>query len=62
MERLERFYQIDRLLKEQKAVAFSKLRTSLGVSAATLKRDLEYIASSRAAQTALAENYVGLPL
>jgi p-hydroxybenzoate 3-monooxygenase len=24
--------------------------------------ELEYIASSRAAQTALAENYVGLPL
>jgi predicted DNA-binding transcriptional regulator YafY len=43
MERLERFYKIDQLLKERKAVSFSSLRASLGVSAATLKRDLEYM-------------------
>ena len=43
MERLERFYKIDQLLKDQKAVPFAKLRASLGVSAATLKRDLEYM-------------------
>src|SRR3954463_2136543 len=44
MERLERFYKIDRLLKERRGpVAFSALRASLGVSAATLKRDLEYM-------------------
>src|SRR3954453_1020365 len=44
MERLERFYKIDRLLKEHRGpVAFSALRASLGVPAATLKRDLEYM-------------------
>src|SRR2546426_631684 len=43
MERLERFYKIDQLLKDRKAVPFSALRSSLGVSAATLKRDLEYM-------------------
>jgi predicted DNA-binding transcriptional regulator YafY len=43
MERLERFYKIDQLLKDQKAVPFARLRASLGVSAATLKRDLEYM-------------------
>jgi predicted DNA-binding transcriptional regulator YafY len=43
MERLERFYKIDQLLKERKVVGFSTLRSSLGVSAATLKRDLEYM-------------------
>ena len=46
MERLERFYKIDRLLKERRGpVAFSALRASLGVSAATLKRDIEYMRS-----------------
>jgi predicted DNA-binding transcriptional regulator YafY len=43
MERLERFYKIDQLLKDRRAVPFSALRSSLGVSAATLKRDLEYM-------------------
>src|SRR2546425_349637 len=43
MERLERFYKIDQLLKDRKAVPFSALQSSLGVSAATLKRDLEYM-------------------
>jgi predicted DNA-binding transcriptional regulator YafY len=44
MERLERFYKIDRLLKERSGpVAFSALRASLGVSAATVKRDIEYM-------------------
>jgi predicted DNA-binding transcriptional regulator YafY len=43
LERLERFYKIDQLLKDRKAVSFSALRSSLGISAATLKRDLEYM-------------------
>ena len=44
MERLERFYKIDRILKERKtAVAFAELREALDVSNATLKRDLEYM-------------------
>ena len=46
MERLERLYKIQQLLGERKiAVPFSLLRSSLGVSAATLKRDLEYMRS-----------------
>ena len=46
MERLERLYKIHRLLGERRAaVPFSLLRSSLGVSAATLKRDLEYMRS-----------------
>jgi predicted DNA-binding transcriptional regulator YafY len=43
LERLERFYKIDQLLKERKAVSFSALQSSLGISPATLKRDLEYM-------------------
>ena len=43
MERLERFYKIDQLLKDRKVVPFSTLRSSLGISVATLKRDLEYM-------------------
>ena len=43
MERLERFYKIDQLLKDRKTVSFAGLTESLGVSAATLKRDLEYM-------------------
>ena len=43
MERLERFYKIDRLLKERKLVPFAELRQALEVSRATLKRDLEYM-------------------
>ena len=43
MERLERFYKIDQLLKDRRPVSFSTLRSSLGVSPATLKRDIEYM-------------------
>jgi predicted DNA-binding transcriptional regulator YafY len=44
MERLERFYKIDRILKERKAaVPFADLQDALSVSKATLKRDLEYM-------------------
>ena len=43
MERLERFYKIDQLLKERKVVSFAALQSALDVSAATLKRDLEYM-------------------
>ena len=46
MERLERLYKIHQLLAERKvAVSFSSLRSSLDVSRATLKRDLEYMRS-----------------
>lgn len=44
MERLERLYKIHQVLTERKtAVSFASLRASLGVSVATLKRDLEYM-------------------
>jgi predicted DNA-binding transcriptional regulator YafY len=43
MERLERFYKIDQLLKDGKVVSFATLQASLGVSPATLKRDLDYM-------------------
>jgi hypothetical protein len=39
MERLERFYKIDHLLKDRKVVSFSALQSSLGISRATLKRE-----------------------
>ncbi|HEY6822029.1 MAG TPA: YafY family protein [Burkholderiales bacterium] len=45
MERLERFYKIDQLLKDRRTVPFATLKEALGVSAATLKRDLEYMRS-----------------
>lgn len=43
MDRTERFYKIDQLLKERKVVSFAALQDSLGVSRATLKRDLVYM-------------------
>jgi predicted DNA-binding transcriptional regulator YafY len=43
MDRTERFYKIDQLLKERKVVSFAGLQNSVGVSPATLKRDLVYM-------------------
>jgi predicted DNA-binding transcriptional regulator YafY len=43
LERLERFYKIDQLLKERRAVSFAAMQDALGVSRATLKRDLDYM-------------------
>ncbi len=43
MDRTERFYKIDQLLSEQRVVPFSLLEERLGVSRATIKRDLEYL-------------------
>jgi predicted DNA-binding transcriptional regulator YafY len=43
VERLERFYRIDRLLKERPPVPFAELQRALEVSRATLKRDLDYM-------------------
>jgi predicted DNA-binding transcriptional regulator YafY len=43
MDRTERFYKIDRLLKDGRGVAFARLAESLNVSRATLKRDLLYM-------------------
>lgn len=43
MDRTERFYKIDQLLGEHRVVSFSTLEEKLGVSRATIKRDLEYM-------------------
>ena len=45
MERLERFYKIDQLLKERKVVSFATFMQELGMSRASVKRDLEYMRS-----------------
>jgi predicted DNA-binding transcriptional regulator YafY len=43
MDRTERFYKIDQLLHDRRIVPFSAFAESLGVSRATIKRDLEYL-------------------
>ena len=43
MDRTERFYKIDQLLSEHRVVPFSIFEERLGVSRATIKRDLEYM-------------------
>ncbi|OHC62039.1 MAG: DNA-binding protein [Rhodocyclales bacterium GWA2_65_20] len=45
MDRTERFYKIDQLLGERRIVPFSVFAEKLGVSRATIKRDLEYLRS-----------------
>lgn len=43
MDRTERFYKIELLLRGRGSVSFADLRAELEVSAATLKRDLQYL-------------------
>ncbi|MCY4263578.1 MAG: YafY family protein [Gammaproteobacteria bacterium] len=43
MDRTERFYKIDQLLHERRATPLALLVEDLGVSRATIKRDLEYL-------------------
>ncbi len=43
MDRTERFYKIERLLKSRGSVSFAALLEELAVSRATLKRDLQYL-------------------
>lgn len=43
MDRLERFYKIDQLLKERKLVSFAAFEQELGMSRASVKRDLAYM-------------------
>ena len=45
VDRTERFYKIDRLLRESRIVSFAAMMSQLEVSRATLKRDLEYMRS-----------------
>ncbi len=43
MDRTERFYRIDRLLRNQRSVTLRQLIDMLEVSRATIRRDLEYL-------------------
>ncbi len=43
MDRTERFYKIERLLRSRGCVSFAALGSELEVSPATLKRDLQYL-------------------
>ncbi len=43
MDRTERFYRIDRMLRSGRVVTFQNLRDELGISRAQLKRDLAYM-------------------
>jgi predicted DNA-binding transcriptional regulator YafY len=43
MDRTERFYKIEMLIRTRGSVSFATLMEELGVSRATLKRDLEYL-------------------
>ncbi|MDB5821197.1 MAG: DNA-binding protein [Rhizobacter sp.] len=43
MDRTERFYKIERLLRSRGTVPFDHLKDELDVSPATLKRDLQYL-------------------
>jgi predicted DNA-binding transcriptional regulator YafY len=43
MDRTERFYKIELLIRSRGSVSFAELMEELGVSRATLKRDLEYL-------------------
>lgn len=45
MDRTERFYRIENLIRSRGCVSFAVLLEELGVSRATLKRDLEYLRS-----------------
>jgi predicted DNA-binding transcriptional regulator YafY len=45
VDRTERFYTIDRMLRERGVVSFAALAERLEISRATLKRDLEYMRS-----------------
>ena len=43
MDRTERFYKIDQLLQERRATPLASMMDELGVSRATVKRDIEYL-------------------
>lgn len=43
MDRTERFYRIDNLLRQRKVVSFADLQAELEISRSTLKRDMAYL-------------------
>lgn len=46
MNRTERLYQLDKLLRANRCVSVERILEELGVSIATFKRDLEYLRSN----------------
>ena len=49
MDRTERFYTIDRLLRSRRKASLRQLMEELEVSRATVRRDLEYMRDRMAA-------------
>lgn len=45
MDRTERFYKINELLRQRRVVSFAELQSELEVSRSTLKRDLDYLST-----------------
>ena len=45
MDRTERFYKIQEMLRQHKVVSFAQLQSELEVSRSTLKRDLDYLST-----------------
>jgi predicted DNA-binding transcriptional regulator YafY len=43
MDRTERFYKIEKLLRQRKVASFAALQAELEVSRSTVKRDLDYL-------------------
>jgi predicted DNA-binding transcriptional regulator YafY len=43
LDRTERFYRIDQLLNDERCLSFDAIQDALGVSRATLRRDLQYL-------------------
>jgi predicted DNA-binding transcriptional regulator YafY len=43
VDRTERFYRIEQLLRERSSVPLQGFLDDLGISAATFKRDVEYL-------------------
>jgi len=55
VDRTERFCKIEMLIRNRGCVSFAALLEELGVSPATLKRDLEYLRSRMNAPIAYVE-------
>ena len=61
MDRTERFYTIDRLLRSRRKVSLRQLMEELEVSRATVRRDLEYMRDRMAAPIAVSYTHLTLP-
>ena len=61
MDRTERFYRIDQLLRNQRSVSLRQLIDNLEVSRATIRRDLEYLRDRIGAPIAVSYTHLTLP-